>query len=284
MTDKTEMIRRTLFEQLWKQVRVWKHNHEFVSSLPKITCALGKDFTFILSDYDYGGSVKRSYLDISPYVSGDTRGYLLGFRTESPGWYFVSARDLPYVVFLYRTLRRWSKWRGRLQVHPTLPAPPPAGFDWASPTMLVYRDNVWQGVTPPEVVPPAPPLPLPDPLAELAAIKEDITYVVTQEFDDVCWLDGYTRLAKYVGIAFDPKVMDEQSFVDHNCRAFHRSLVTGCKYVAPAVVIDDREELVKAIYWALGCVDTVWRSDSSCTPDLMSVRRILHTFAKTLRG
>lgn len=67
-------------------------------------------------------------------------------------------------------------------------------------------------------------------LDELERLRDAIRSVVTQEADDLCWLDVYTNLAKLVGIYFTPKLMaDPEKFIA-NCRRFNKSLREGGKY------------------------------------------------------
>jgi hypothetical protein len=58
------------------------------------------------------------------------------------------------------------------------------------------------------------------------AIKE----VVTQQGDNLCWMDAYQKLARLVGVDFDPTLLDEGEMLA-NCKRFVRSLKAGCPYV-----------------------------------------------------
>ncbi len=60
-----------------------------------------------------------------------------------------------------------------------------------------------------------------------------------------------TAITYEEGVEFTPKLMDEEQFVDRNCRAFHRSLKSGCPYVAPAVVVEDKEKLLDALEYVM---------------------------------
>ena len=57
------------------------------------------------------------------------------------------------------------------------------------------------------------------------AIRE----VVTQQGDELCWLDVLRDLAKLVGLEFDPKLLPRDTF-ERNCRRFADHIYTGVPY------------------------------------------------------
>lgn len=69
---------------------------------------------------------------------------------------------------------------------------------------------------------------------ELKLLKSEIEYVVTQQLDDICWLDWYQRLAKQVGIDFNPLLLSEEQQLT-NCRVFFCALRDGRPYEPDAI-------------------------------------------------
>jgi hypothetical protein len=53
--------------------------------------------------------------------------------------------------------------------------------------------------------------------------------IVTQEYDDVCWLDVYRQLAVWAGEPFEPRVIPRGKMLA-NCERFVDSLLSGCPY------------------------------------------------------
>lgn len=60
-------------------------------------------------------------------------------------------------------------------------------------------------------------------------LEEEIKGVVTQPLDDICWRDVYTRLAKLVGIEFDPDMLPKSQMMKQ-CERFIDSLKGGEPY------------------------------------------------------
>lgn len=54
-------------------------------------------------------------------------------------------------------------------------------------------------------------------------------YTLAQEFDDVCWLDFYTKIAKILGVEYDPKLLPRARFLG-NCGRFYDSMAAGQPY------------------------------------------------------
>ncbi len=54
-------------------------------------------------------------------------------------------------------------------------------------------------------------------------------YTLAQEFDDICWLDFYTKIAKILGVDFDPKLLPRDRFLG-NCGRFYDSMAAGRPY------------------------------------------------------
>jgi hypothetical protein len=70
--------------------------------------------------------------------------------------------------------------------------------------------------------------------ARVAELEDAIRRVVTQEFDDLCWLDVYRDLSALVGVEFDLKRLSTEEFLG-NCARYERSLRTGEPYRVSAV-------------------------------------------------
>lgn len=54
-------------------------------------------------------------------------------------------------------------------------------------------------------------------------------YTLAQEFDDICWLDFYTKIAKILGVEYDPKLLPRDRFLG-NCGRFYDSMASGRPY------------------------------------------------------
>lgn len=60
-------------------------------------------------------------------------------------------------------------------------------------------------------------------------LEDAIREVVTQQGDDLCWMDIYTRLGKLVGVVVDPTLLPDEEMLA-NCKRFISSLRSGCPY------------------------------------------------------
>ena len=72
-------------------------------------------------------------------------------------------------------------------------------------------------------------------LDEIKEFRKEITYVVTQKADDVCWLDAYVKLGKLVGIEITVEslaLLPKGVFLD-NCEHYIDCLKKGEKYITP---------------------------------------------------
>lgn len=86
-------------------------------------------------------------------------------------------------------------------------------------------------------------------------LENEIRDVVTQQGDNLCWVDIYTRLAKCIGIEFNPTLLDKET-MDRNCERFTRSLREGCQYK-----INDKEGeqfMMKLISFNCGYCNGMW--------------------------
>lgn len=54
-------------------------------------------------------------------------------------------------------------------------------------------------------------------------------YMLAQEFDDICWLDFYLKIAKILGVDYDPKLLPRDRFLG-NCGRFYDSMAAGKPY------------------------------------------------------
>lgn len=63
----------------------------------------------------------------------------------------------------------------------------------------------------------------------LELIKSTIRRIVTERYDDICWMDVYKELAAFVGIEFDPKMLPRERMLK-NCERFVDSLLTDTEY------------------------------------------------------
>jgi hypothetical protein len=75
-------------------------------------------------------------------------------------------------------------------------------------------------------------------------LEEAIRYVVTQKFDDVCWLDAYVKLGKLVGIDYDPLLLPKAQFL-HQCDHFYDCLASGETYRTDELTLGSRESDVE---------------------------------------
>jgi len=60
-------------------------------------------------------------------------------------------------------------------------------------------------------------------------LEEACRYTLAQEFDDICWLDFYTKIAKILGVEYDPKLLPRDRFLG-NCGRFYDSMASGRPY------------------------------------------------------
>jgi hypothetical protein len=60
-------------------------------------------------------------------------------------------------------------------------------------------------------------------------LEDAIRRVVTQQADDLCWMDVYNYLAALVGVRFDPAMLPADQMLA-NCDRYVNSLKTGCPY------------------------------------------------------
>lgn len=65
--------------------------------------------------------------------------------------------------------------------------------------------------------------------ARIQELEDGIRSVVTEQGDDLCWMDVYTKLGKLIGIEFDPKLLPREQMLI-NCHLFVDSLLDGTKY------------------------------------------------------
>lgn len=79
-----------------------------------------------------------------------------------------------------------------------------------------------------------------DALIRVTELEDAIRYVVTQKFDDVCWLDVYVMLGKLVGIEYDPLLLPKKQFL-HQCDHFYDCLAAGKVYETDEVTKRSRE-------------------------------------------
>jgi hypothetical protein len=60
-------------------------------------------------------------------------------------------------------------------------------------------------------------------------LESAIRWVVTQQADDLCWMDVYQTLGAMVGVPFDPTMLPPPVFLE-NCRRYESSLRSGLPY------------------------------------------------------
>jgi hypothetical protein len=63
----------------------------------------------------------------------------------------------------------------------------------------------------------------------ITELESAVRWVVTQQADDLCWMDVYTKLAGLVGIPFDPMMIPRDVMLA-NCERYVDSLLGGCPY------------------------------------------------------
>jgi hypothetical protein len=108
---------------------------------------------------------------------------------------------------------------------------------------------------------------------ELVNLKRLIKQVVTQKFDDLCWLDVYKQLGEAVGIKFDPLLLPQGQFLS-NCSHFHECLTKGIDYKSrkPLVIIESpyAGDVEKNETYARACVrDSLLRGESPFASHLL---------------
>jgi hypothetical protein len=64
---------------------------------------------------------------------------------------------------------------------------------------------------------------------ELQRLKAAVKEVVTQQADDLCWMDVYVKLGALVGVPFDPKALPRATMLG-NCERYVDSLLAGSPY------------------------------------------------------
>jgi hypothetical protein len=74
----------------------------------------------------------------------------------------------------------------------------------------------------------------------ITELEDAIRYVVTQKFDDVCWLDVYVRLAKLVGLDYNPLLLPREQFL-HQCGHYYDCLAAGKVYESDEITKRSRE-------------------------------------------
>lgn len=80
--------------------------------------------------------------------------------------------------------------------------------------------------------------------AKVAELEEAIRWVVTQQADDLCWMDAYVRLGKFVGveITLDQLAMLPKGKMMANCDHFITCLQKGIGY-KPEGLAEENERL-----------------------------------------
>lgn len=69
-------------------------------------------------------------------------------------------------------------------------------------------------------------------------LKEAVENVVSQDVDNICWLDVLKDLAKVVGKEFNPLLLPKEKFLA-NCQRYANSLYENLPY--------DKDEVTKTI-------------------------------------
>ncbi len=65
--------------------------------------------------------------------------------------------------------------------------------------------------------------------ARVLELETTIKSVLSQEFDDICWMDVYKMLGELVGVKFEPKLLSDEVMLT-NCKRFIASMRTGQSY------------------------------------------------------
>ncbi len=73
--------------------------------------------------------------------------------------------------------------------------------------------------------------------SDLMQVTEAIRYVVTQQADDVCWMDAYVKLGKFVGVdvTLESLKLLPKAVMMKNCDHFVDCLQLGVPYKAPEI-------------------------------------------------
>lgn len=73
-------------------------------------------------------------------------------------------------------------------------------------------------------------------------LVNDINYILDQQGDDLCWMDFYNTLSKWVGREFNPKTLPEGEMLA-NCKNFVSSIKSGTQYHTESEVC--RQKIIK---------------------------------------
>lgn len=96
----------------------------------------------------------------------------------------------------------------------------------------------------------------------IGKLEDEILYVVTQQGNDLCWLDVYRRLAGLVGVKFDPTVLDEGTMF-RECQTFVRSLKEGDEHSYKMGGYTGQCTVVHALQLSCGHCDKCWEMPSA---------------------
>lgn len=79
----------------------------------------------------------------------------------------------------------------------------------------------------------------------VSELESAIRDVLDQKFDDICWMDVYTKLGKLVGKPFEPHALDPERML-RNCELFVDSVCHPGKSYSRDVLSDMAKENVEA--------------------------------------
>ncbi len=96
---------------------------------------------------------------------------------------------------------------------------------------------------------------------QIAAMKDAIRWVVTQQADDLCWMDAYVRLGKFVGveITLEQLKMLPKGKMLTNCDHYITCLQNGIDYKAEGLA-EENERLRKELAHYKQLVENAERS------------------------
>jgi len=61
------------------------------------------------------------------------------------------------------------------------------------------------------------------------ALEEACRYALSQQADNICWMDLYTKIAKILGVEWKPTLLPPEQ-LRANCDRFISSIYSGCPY------------------------------------------------------
>lgn len=71
-------------------------------------------------------------------------------------------------------------------------------------------------------------------MTDYKALEDACRYALSQQADNICWMDLYTRIASVLGVEWSPTLLPPEQ-LRANCNKFIESIYSGCVYDQGAV-------------------------------------------------